>query len=441
MLGVYASAVAILLASLVFGTALLRLLGRSAQTPLSGAVGFAALVIACPLLIRLPGRATTLAILLAIALIATLVYLRWGTSVPGTGRLVGRGRGRRRGGGEGLARDGRRRPTHAHELRTAAIVVVVVVAAASLTFLFNERNGVLGEGVYTNDQAAQLFWTDWLQNGVGPEPKAVQFGYPTGPQSVAAAAAETTNSSLLGRLQRPPARDPGAHRARGPRGARAPPARRGGRSPHPSPACRTWPPPSWPRAPSRRPRWRSWCSRSRSRWASWAGACPRAPTSLTHGGRWSWRWSCSWSRACSSTAFQGSPGSRSAAPIWLALALATGGLRIDLEAVRETARRHRRAIVVVAIVVIAVGAFSAAQLSGFVGKVGQVQASAGQAQLAGVPRRGAGRVAGGRLPRRPGRRRPAPIRRWRSASSRPRSVRSARSGAASGDWWRWGRAP
>jgi O-antigen ligase len=100
MLGVYASAAAILLASLVFGTAILRVLGRSTPTPLSGAVGFAALVIACPLLIRLPGRATTLAILLALALLATLAWLRWGTSVPGTERLVSRGRRmrRRRGG-------------------------------------------------------------------------------------------------------------------------------------------------------------------------------------------------------------------------------------------------------------------------------------------------------------------------------------------------------
>ncbi len=60
---------------------------------------------------------------------------------------------------------------------------------------------------------------------------------------------------------------------------------------------------------------------------------------------------------------------------------------------------HRRAILAVGIVLVAVGAFSAAQLSGFVGKVGDVQASAGQAQLAGLPGRGAGHLARGRLPR------------------------------------------
>jgi hypothetical protein len=376
MLGVYASAVAILLASLVFGTALLRLLGRSSQTPLSGAVGFAALVIACPLLIRLPGRATTLAILLAIALIATLVYLRWGTSVPGTGRLVGRGRDRRHGGGEGLAGTGADAP-HAHELRTAAIVVVVVVAAASLTFLFNGRDGVLGEGVYTNDQAAQLFWTDWLQNGVGPEPKAVQFGYPTGPQSVAAAAADTTNSSLLDAfngllLAIPVLTALAALAALG----RLPPARRA------IAASLT----GLPYLAA------SFLAQSAFKETAMALLVLAFAVALGELGR---RLPASADEphprramvvalilfVVASVFVYSLPGLAwfaLAAPIWLVLTLATGGLRIDPEAVRETARRHRRAIVVVAIVVIAVGAFSAAQLSGFVGKVGQVQASAGR---------------------------------------------------------------
>ena len=67
MLGVYASAAAILLASLVLGRALLHLLGRTQATWLAGAVGFAALTIAAPLLIRLPGRAATVAVLVGVA--------------------------------------------------------------------------------------------------------------------------------------------------------------------------------------------------------------------------------------------------------------------------------------------------------------------------------------------------------------------------------------
>ena len=62
MLSVYASAAAILLASLVVGRALLHLLGRTQATWLAGAVGFAALTVAAPLLIRLPGRAATVAV-------------------------------------------------------------------------------------------------------------------------------------------------------------------------------------------------------------------------------------------------------------------------------------------------------------------------------------------------------------------------------------------
>ncbi len=67
MLSVYASAAAILLASLVVGRALLHLLGRTEATWLAGAVGFAALIVAAPLLIRLPGRAATVAVLVGVA--------------------------------------------------------------------------------------------------------------------------------------------------------------------------------------------------------------------------------------------------------------------------------------------------------------------------------------------------------------------------------------
>ena len=48
MLSVYASAAAILLASLVVGRALLHVLGRTETTWLAGAVGFAALTVAAP---------------------------------------------------------------------------------------------------------------------------------------------------------------------------------------------------------------------------------------------------------------------------------------------------------------------------------------------------------------------------------------------------------
>ena len=76
-------------------------------------------------------------------------------------------------------------------------VAVIVVVAASIPFLVSDRVGVLGEGVYTNDHAAQLYWADWLQHGFGPEPSAVRFGYPVGPQAVAVIAAQVTGASLV----------------------------------------------------------------------------------------------------------------------------------------------------------------------------------------------------------------------------------------------------
>jgi hypothetical protein len=167
MIAVYATALLILTASLVIGWALLALLGERRPTLLSGAVGFAALVVICPLLVRLPGRGTTAAIIVAVLVIAAAIVVWRGreAGAPGTA-------------GPALA------------------AVVITLAAASLPFLFNEEVGVLGEGIYTNDQAAQLYWADWLQNGTGPQPSAVRFGYPTGPQSVAVVAAEATGADL-----------------------------------------------------------------------------------------------------------------------------------------------------------------------------------------------------------------------------------------------------
>src|SRR4051794_32401261 len=75
MLGVYASAAAILVASLVLGRALLHIVGLSVHTWLGGVVGFAVLCIACPLLIRLPGRGVTVAVLLGVITIGGMLYL------------------------------------------------------------------------------------------------------------------------------------------------------------------------------------------------------------------------------------------------------------------------------------------------------------------------------------------------------------------------------
>jgi hypothetical protein len=167
MLASIALALLIVLLSLLAGRLVLHALGATQPTWLAGAVGFAALTIVAPLAIRLPGRAVTAAIVIGVALLAGLIATRHTMQPWRKGHWVG-----------------------------LAVIAVTLIAAA-LPFLISGHSGVLGEGIYTNDHAAQLYWTDWLQNGFGPEPSAVAFGYPVGPQSLVAAVAEASGASLI----------------------------------------------------------------------------------------------------------------------------------------------------------------------------------------------------------------------------------------------------
>ncbi|HSF02771.1 MAG TPA: hypothetical protein VLA62_07170, partial [Solirubrobacterales bacterium] len=296
----------------------------------------------------LPGRAATVAVLVGLAVGASLYRLwrTWGT-----------------------------RPRTAPGAPLA--VIVVVAAAASLPFVFNERQGPLGEGIYTNDQGAQLYWTDWLQNGFGPEPKAVQLGYPTGPQAVAATAAESTKAPLLDAFNGLllaiavlTALTALAALEALPTGRRVVAASLAG----------------LPYLGA------SFLAQSAFKETAMALLVLAFAVALSELGR------------------ERPPGDRQlhsrramlvalvlftvasvfvyslpglvwfalAVPIWLALELGTGRMRIDMARLREEARRHRRAIVAATVIVVAVAALSAAQLSGFVGKVGAIQESAGR---------------------------------------------------------------
>jgi hypothetical protein len=168
MLAIYAAALVICAASLIAGRAVLVALGRREWTWLSAPVGLAALVVVAQPLVRLPGRGVTAAVVIGVLLVAALA-LAW--RAPAGER------------GTGL-------------LREALPPALIVLVAASLPFLLIGRAGVLGEGVYTNDHAAQLFWAEWLATGFGPEPRGVEFGYPLGPQSLVAAFAEGTGAAL-----------------------------------------------------------------------------------------------------------------------------------------------------------------------------------------------------------------------------------------------------
>lgn len=178
MAGTLAVALILVLASVVIGRALMLALGWRRPEWVAGAVGFAALVTVAPFAVRLPGRGLTAAILLGLATLACAVVTR--RAVPSR-------------------KPGEEPPPGAprHQHRVALAVLVVTLAAACLPFAFNERTGVLGEGIYTNDQAAQLYWADWLADGFGPQPSAVSFGYPVGPQALAASASEGTGVNLV----------------------------------------------------------------------------------------------------------------------------------------------------------------------------------------------------------------------------------------------------
>lgn len=171
MIAAWAVAALIVVASVLLGRAILIALGETRRLDLAPVVGFSALVAAAPLLVRLPGRATTAAILLALAVLMAVITIAMRTDWTFDRQALSRW--------------------------LAPAAVAIVVAVASLPFLFNERFGVLGEGIYTNDHAAQLYWAEWLRTGFGPEPEAVSFGYPVGPQALVAIAAQATGADLV----------------------------------------------------------------------------------------------------------------------------------------------------------------------------------------------------------------------------------------------------
>jgi hypothetical protein len=159
--------------SMLAGSVLLYALGAHRPIWAEGAIGLAALTAVAGLAIRLPGGAVTAAIIILLLLAAGSFHAR-------------KGFGPRHGGEEDRAQD-----------LVGLAVLLILLFAAVLPFLLEGRSGVLGEGVYTNDHAAQLYWTDWLQNRFGPEPSAVAWGYPVGPQSLVAVIAEVSGASLL----------------------------------------------------------------------------------------------------------------------------------------------------------------------------------------------------------------------------------------------------
>src|ERR1700761_205819 len=163
MIGTYASAALICLASLLVGRATFTLAGRREWCWLEPAVGFAAIIAVSGVLARAPGHGTsaTLGIVLLIVVAAVVVWREREYVAPGAL-------------GVGV---------------TTALVIAIVL---SFPFAVSGHWGLLGVG-FNNDLGLHLAWAEWLRSGFGPEPDP---GYPLGPHGLAVAVAAFPGLSL-----------------------------------------------------------------------------------------------------------------------------------------------------------------------------------------------------------------------------------------------------
>jgi hypothetical protein len=168
VIGAYASAAIVCAASVAVGQAVLSLCGRREFTWLSGPLGLAGLLVVSGVAIRLPGHGMTVAIVLAVLLVASL------------GALIQRGV-----------------PWSGRALAPPLAAAILALLAASIPFIANGRIGVLGQGLVNDDMAYHLLMADWLNTRVGEMPVLIHQGYPTGPHALAAGLSEGLHMSLI----------------------------------------------------------------------------------------------------------------------------------------------------------------------------------------------------------------------------------------------------
>jgi hypothetical protein len=155
MIGTYASAALICLASLLVGRATFSLAGRRSWCWLEPAVGFAAILTVSGILARAPGHGTSATVgIVALIVVAALVAWRRDYEAPGA-------------------------------LGVGLTTVIVIALVLSFPFAVSGRWGLLGVG-FNNDLGLHLAWAEWLRSGVGPAPDP---GYPLGPHGLAVAVA------------------------------------------------------------------------------------------------------------------------------------------------------------------------------------------------------------------------------------------------------------
>jgi hypothetical protein len=155
MIGTYASAALICIASLLVGRAILALAGREQWSWLEPAVGFGAVLTVTGVLARAPGHGTSATLgLVALLVVAAVVAARLPYAAP-------------------------------EALREGLPVAIVLGIVLSIPFAISGRWGLLGVG-FNNDLGLHLAWAEWLRSGFGPVPDP---GYPLGPHGLAVATA------------------------------------------------------------------------------------------------------------------------------------------------------------------------------------------------------------------------------------------------------------
>lgn len=151
MIGTYGAVLALGGASLAVGQAAVALCGRREWSWLSPAIGLALLCAVCWGTVRLPGAATTSAVVVAVAVVASLLYLR--------GRVEG----------VGVA------------LTIGAPVALLALLATTLPFEVEGHFGILGTSL-NPDMSQHLLSAERLASGEGG--KLLAEGYPLGPHAI-----------------------------------------------------------------------------------------------------------------------------------------------------------------------------------------------------------------------------------------------------------------
>lgn len=174
MIAAYATLAFVLVAALFTGQALAAFAAgatrehRLAFSWLAPAYGLAVLLVAAGIAIRLPGHATTAAIVLGALTVAAAVW-----SWPRSG--------------------GRRAAA-----TVGAPVVAITVLAASLPFAIAGFVGILGVGLVNDDMASHLIIADYVSDYSGAVPSFIKGGYPIGPHAIVAAVARVGSADLIG---------------------------------------------------------------------------------------------------------------------------------------------------------------------------------------------------------------------------------------------------